>query len=211
MSRNAGSGRIFTQRSAGRGLSPAERGLRLLTPDIPASKGSRATRAGDIRHGAEPTLRCLGSSDRPFGQTTRPRLKRASGPHQWDSVLRTEPERRSGSRTHDTMLIRHLLYPSELSSLERSTGFEPIPPGFPGALPKSYDRVSDWRNTPVHGTARLPGFNEPEHKAKRRRGCMKQSKVARKQKNAPLFRLPIAAAHCTNQLFAVAYRARLLR
>src|SRR5262245_62478076 len=40
------------------------------------------------------------------------------------------------------MLIRHLLYPSELSSLTRSTGIEPVPGGdFPAALPLGDDRI----------------------------------------------------------------------
>lgn len=47
------------------------------------------------------------------------------------SAYEAEPERWSWIRTSDTMIINHLLYPSELSSFARPTGFEPAACGFP--------------------------------------------------------------------------------
>jgi hypothetical protein len=70
--------------------------------------------ASGIHRGAKPVSQCLGSDEKPCGNTAGLRLKRASGPLQWESAFKAEPER-SGIRTHDPMIMIHLLYPTELS------------------------------------------------------------------------------------------------
>jgi hypothetical protein len=52
-------------------------------------------------------------------------------------------------------------------------GLEPMPPGFPGALPLSYDRGLRSAEHETHSVrSRQPGLNEPGHKAERReRAC----------------------------------------
>jgi hypothetical protein len=68
--------------------------------------------ASGIHRGAEPVSQCLGSDEEPFGNAAGLRLKRASGPHQWEFSFSdwTEPERWNGIRTRVTMIIIHLLY-----------------------------------------------------------------------------------------------------
>src|SRR5262245_35085849 len=82
------------------------------------------------------------------------------------------------------MLIRHLLYPSELSSLVGSTGLEPVPPGFPGALTHELRSVHAFvqRNTATHCVPRQPVPHEPAHGADRRAALMTQVEIKCKKK-----------------------------
>jgi hypothetical protein len=118
-------------------MRPVSR-VRTLPPGVNAS---------GIHRGAKPVSQCLGSDERPCGDAAGLRLKRASGPLQWESAFQAEPER-SGIRTHDPMINIHLLYPTELSFVVLQTGIEPATFGYyPDALPLSYYRVFTRRNT----------------------------------------------------------------
>jgi hypothetical protein len=66
--------------------------------------------ASGIHRGAKPVSQCLGSDEKPCGNTAGLRLKRASGPLQWESAFQAEPERWNGIRTRVTMIRSHLLY-----------------------------------------------------------------------------------------------------
>src|SRR5215475_14143150 len=118
-------------------------------------------RAGGIRPGAEPVSRCRGASEEPFGATTGPRLKYASGPLHWAGYqlkrLNRSVERDSNPRQHDW---KSCALPTELSSrLADQTGIEPAPPGFPGALhellahPSFAERGHAMRTAPVRFTS----------------------------------------------------------
>ena len=110
------------------------------------------------------------------------------------SAFQAEPERRSGIRTRDTMLIRHLLYPTELSSLVRSdrnrtgdlrghsrrSATELRMPSLP-----SFGGTRDTQSAP-----RRPGLNEPGPEAERRSALMTQVDFARKRKSRPEVALP---------------------
>ena len=115
--------RVPDASSRGNGGPRLERGGPAGTPLLSPNRGLTSKGGpGDPRRRYPPRRRAgltvSGSDGRPFGQATGPRLKRASGSLQWNSAFEAEPERRSGSRTRDRMLKRHLLYPSELPSLE---------------------------------------------------------------------------------------------
>jgi len=170
--------------AAGRGFSSAGRRAHVSSRRAEARRSKRAP--GDPR-GRYPPRRRAGltvssTSERPFGQTTGPRLKRASGSLQWNSAFEAEPERWSGIRTRDRMLIRHLLYPSELSSwlIDRNRT---------GASGKSQCSASELRPQPsfsgtrdTQSAPRQPGLREPEHEAERRAGLMTRFRAARKTK-----------------------------
>jgi hypothetical protein len=74
--------------------------------------------AGGIRRGTKPISRCRGTSEVPFGATTGPRLKHASGPLHGQSAWKAdgisfftaEPERWNGIRTRVSMINSHVLY-----------------------------------------------------------------------------------------------------
>src|SRR5262249_55601414 len=72
--------------AAGRGLSSrGTEGARARSPEPKRGRPNaitRASRAGGIRRSAEPVTRCLGAEEKPFGRSTGPRLKRASGSRQ---------------------------------------------------------------------------------------------------------------------------------
>ena len=120
------------ERPAGRGLSPrGSAGAHRRAPHRGAANGSGTRRsARAISAPAQSRSHGVWYERKAFRPATGPRLKRASGSLQWDSAFQAEPERWSGIRTRDRMFKRHLLYPSELSSLVRSAGIEPAPPGF---------------------------------------------------------------------------------
>ena len=102
----------------------------------------------------------------PFGNAAGLRLKRASGPFQWESAFQAEPER-SGNRTRDTMINSHLLYPTELSFVAQETGIEPIPSGFTPMLSMSYVLHPCNGGTRNRKPARASrDHNEPEPMAK---------------------------------------------
>jgi hypothetical protein len=131
--------------------------------------------ASGIHRGAKPVSQCLGSDEKPCGNTAGLRLKRASGPLQWESAFQAEPER-SGIRTHDPMIISHLLYPTELSFVVPQTGIEPATFGYhPDALPLSYYRVFTWRNTKPETGRASRDHNEPEPMAKAKERVNKRS------------------------------------
>ena len=91
-------------------------GARARSPDLrraverchPASTQAVSTAAQSRSHSVLVRTKSL------IGNTAGLRLKRASGPLQWESAFQAEPER-SGIRTHDPMIMIHLLYPTELS------------------------------------------------------------------------------------------------
>src|SRR5258708_3425843 len=80
-----------------------------------------------------------------------------------ESAYQAEPERWSGIRTRDTMIKSHLLYPTELSCWYNRLESNQLPPGHPGALPLSYDRLFVQRNTKPQSGSRQPGSHEPGH------------------------------------------------
>src|SRR5262249_25500640 len=75
--------------------------------------------------GAEPVSRCLGSEKRPFGLINRTATEaRVRSLQDYPlfrrmvSAWKAEPERWSGIRTRVMMITSHLLYLTELSSLD---------------------------------------------------------------------------------------------
>ena len=72
-----------------------------------------------------------------------------------ESAVQAETERWSGSRTRDTMITIHLLYPLSYP-LVQETGIEPIPSGFTPTLSMSYilqlrtaEHDTGYRHAPV--------------------------------------------------------------
>jgi hypothetical protein len=82
------------------------------------------------------------------------------------------------------MIRSHLLYPTELSCWHNRLDSNQLPPGHPGALPLSYDRLFVQRNTKPQSGPRQPGSHEPGHMAERRAASMQRLERKRNGLNA---------------------------
>src|SRR5262249_58571449 len=104
--------------TAGRGLSEAGRRAHLSDRRAGVQRSKRGP--GDPRRRYPPRRRAGLTVSRFERKAFRPSDRTATEARvrfpKGDSVFQAEPERWSGIRTRDTMLKRHLLYPSELSS-----------------------------------------------------------------------------------------------
>ena len=127
-------------------------------------------------------LTVSGAGERPFGQATGPRLKRASGSLQWNQLSRLNRSVGAGFEPATGCLTGicsyHLSYPLWWTDRNRTDVLRVTPALYPELRPQSsFSGTRDTQSAP-----RQPGLHEPGHETERRAGLMTQVEMECKTK-----------------------------